>query len=111
MLARKTSEPTPTKKCPSYQKASIVSFHKKTMKNEGEIQKMAMQVLQDEREFRLAFVFAARLTHRAGRRIQEKGPIVSLAIVIARHAKSQREGKDQQGRRPFPEMMVRIDQR
>src|SRR5438876_9936715 len=57
-------------------------------KNNREIEEVAMNVLQDERERRFtAIVFAdRRFADSAGGRIKKKGAIVSFAVVVARGA-------------------------
>src|SRR5438132_9014066 len=84
----------------------------KNEEDDRKIQKIAMQVLQDERELRFAPIVLppGRLAHSAARWIGEKCPIVSLAIVIAGHAEPQRESQDQQCWGPLPEMMVSVNQ-
>jgi hypothetical protein len=85
----------------------------KDKEDDRSIEKIAVQVLQDEWKLCLAPILLPPgwLTHGAARRIGEKCTIVGFAVVIAGHAESQGEGKDQERRRPFPEMMVSINQR
>src|SRR5258708_30320618 len=66
-------------------------------KQNRRVQEITMDVLQDEWKRSLPRVFAfAAFAHRATRRIQEKCAIVSLAIVIAGSAKTERPAKDKQ---------------
>src|SRR6266478_1469787 len=61
------------------------------------IKKVAMNVLQNKGECRLAAIFAVRrFPDRAGRGIEEKRAVVGLAIVVARSAKTQRASKKQE---------------
>src|ERR1041385_378892 len=78
--------------------------------DDGAIKKIAMQILQDKREFCLAAIVAMRrFSYRAARRIKKKRPVIGFAIVITGHAKAQRESQDQQGRREMPP--AKIEQR
>src|ERR1700749_520701 len=65
-------------------------FPQEREKNDREIQRVAMKVLQDERKLRFAAVRAPRLTDSACRRIGEKRAIVRFAVVVAGGAKTQR---------------------
>src|ERR1700730_8807190 len=71
-----------------------------------------MQVLKNKRKRSLSSVavFAA-FADAAGRRIQEKSPVVSLAIVVARNPKAQRPNQNQERRRERPPPMMRVYQR
>src|SRR5690242_16473137 len=56
------------------------------------IEKVAMEVLQDEREFRFAAIVAVRaLTHGARGWVHEERAVEGLAIVIAGHTEAQRK--------------------
>src|SRR5262245_29530183 len=87
---------------------------KEAEKHDGGIEKVAMHVLQDERKASLAAIVApCRFAYGAGRRIEKERPIVSLAVVVAGHAKTQRENQDEQrgrndGRQP---VVLGVDQR
>src|SRR5262252_4765682 len=48
-----------------------------------EVERVAVQVLEDERELLLAGVLAVRLADRARGRIPEEGAVVRLPIVVA----------------------------
>src|SRR5579859_1005560 len=79
----------------------------KTQEHDGAIEKIAMKVLQDEREPGFAPIVAmCRLTHGASRRVHEKRAVISLAIVVAGDAEAERERQDQQGRRKMPPAKV-----
>src|SRR5438132_13259568 len=71
-----------------------------------------MQVLKNKRKCSLApvAVFAA-LTNGTGGRIEEKSPVVSLSIVVARDPKAQRPNQNQERRRERPPPMMRVNQR
>src|SRR3984893_10040595 len=71
-----------------------------------------MQVLKNKRKRSLSSVavFPA-FADAAARRIQEKSPVVSLAIVVARDPKAQRPNQNQERRRERPPPMMRINQR
>ncbi len=63
------------------------------------IKKVAMDVLQDKGKCRLAAILAVRrFPDRAGRWIEEKRAVVGFAVVVARSAKAQRAGKNQERR-------------
>src|ERR1700682_298925 len=65
-----------------------------------EIKEIAMEVLQDKRERRLALVtFVSAIAHRARRRIQKERAVVSLAVVVAGGAKARRTAEYQKCRR------------
>src|SRR6266446_8299607 len=62
----------------------------------GEIEKIAMDILKDEGKRSFATIIAPRrLGNRTGGRVQEKRPVVSFAVVVARGAKAQGASKDQ----------------
>src|SRR4030088_578955 len=58
--------------------------------NEGEIKKITVHVLHDEREGTFAEISFARLAHRAGRRIGPERLVVGAAIVIASESETAR---------------------
>ena len=63
------------------------------------IKKVAMDVLKDKGKRRLAAILAVRrFPDRAGRGIEEKRAVVGFAVVVARSAKAQRAGKNQERR-------------
>jgi hypothetical protein len=75
------------------------------------IQKVAVQVLKDERELRFSRVASlARFTHGAGGRVEKKGPVVSLSVVVTSNPESQGESKNQESRRKRPPPMVGINE-
>ena len=77
-------------------------FPQETQEDHGKIKEIAVEILQDEWELRLAAVFMARLAHGTGRWIKEEGPVIRFPVVIARHAETQRKRQDQQRRRIRP---------
>src|SRR5580658_1075242 len=85
---------------------------KKQDEHNCEVEKIAVNILQDERKFRFAPIFAiGRFTDGARRRIEKKRAVVSFAVVIAGSAKPERARENEQRRRKFPPMMQRIDER
>src|SRR5258705_2856202 len=92
---------------PAHRKQDIVR------ENEDEdhcrIHGIAMQVLKNERKLGLTLVPVARLTDGAGGRIEEEGPVVGLAIVVAGDAKGAGKNQDQECGRERPPS--RLDQR
>src|SRR5579872_2253597 len=84
----------------------------KSKEHEREIEKVAVNILQNERKLRFALVFAfGRLAHGASRWIEEKRAVISLAVVVAGGAKTERAGEDEQRGRKSPPVMLRIDER
>ena len=68
-------------------------------KNDGDVQKIAMQILQDEWKTRFAAItMRMRFADRSTRRIKKERPVVGLAVVIARRAKTQRSPQNQNRR-------------
>ncbi len=66
---------------------------------DGAIKKIAMQILQYERELCFPAIIAIRaLTHGARRWIQKERAVIGLAIVVTGGAKAEREGQDQHRR-------------
>lgn len=65
----------------------------------GHVEEVAVDVLQDQRQARLAGVLAVRLGHGAGRWRQPPRAVVRLAVVVAREPEPAGEGEDQQSRR------------
>src|SRR5882762_224505 len=61
-----------------------------------EVQKIAMNVLQNEWKSRLTFVISFPFAHRASRRILKKRAIVCFSVVIAGRAKAQRPTQNQE---------------
>ncbi len=68
--------------------------------DEGEVQEVAVHVLQDQRERALAAVALARLAHRAGRRVGPERLVVGAAVVVAGQAEAARRPQDQERGRP-----------
>src|ERR1700676_2707834 len=92
----------------------IVSEHgvipEKPKKYKRKIEKIPVNILQDERKCRFALVFPfGRLADGASRRIEKKCPVISLPIVVAGGAKTQRACKNEQRGRKLPPMVLRID--
>src|SRR2546423_12978771 len=59
-------------------------------KNQGEIKKVAMDILHDEREGSLAEISFARLANGAGGRIGPERFVIRSAVVVTRQPKSAR---------------------
>src|SRR5580765_2739792 len=79
--------------------------------DDGAIKKIAVQILQYKRKLCFPAVIAIwALTHGACRWIHKEGSIIGLAIVITSHAKAERKGQDQQGRRKRPPVVLGIYQ-
>src|SRR5262245_34411748 len=63
-------------------------FPEKNQKQNCEIQKVTVDVLQNERKRRFASVIPrAAFADRTSRRVQEKRAVVCLAVVVAGYAK------------------------
>ena len=69
---------------------------------------ITVQVLDEERESRLAGVALARVRDRAGRRRPEERAVIGAAVVVASHPERQRERDDEDCRREVP---IRPDER
>src|SRR3954465_13581852 len=69
--------------------------------NNREVQKIAMDVLQNQRKFLFAAISLARLPNRARERIHPESLVVSAAIVVASEGDQPRKRKDQHGRREW----------
>src|SRR5439155_1093350 len=61
-----------------------------------------VHVLEDEGERRLAPIAVPWLAHRTGYGVEEEGPIVGLAVVVARQPEAEREDENQKRRRERP---------
>jgi 1,2-phenylacetyl-CoA epoxidase PaaB subunit len=59
-------------------------------KHQGQIKKIPVDVLQDQRKRSFAEICLPRLAHGAGRRIRPKSLVIRPAIVVARHSKAAR---------------------
>src|SRR5262245_21879167 len=71
-------------------------------KDEREVEKIAMQILEQKQVRLAAIVVATRLTDGAGGWIEKEGAIVGLAIVVAGHTKAAGSREDQKrGRNPL----------
>src|SRR4026207_2279452 len=76
---------------------------KDEQKDERNVKKVTMQVLQDERKCSLAAILmSARFTNGARRRIEKEGAIVSLTVIVTGGAKTKRRRKDRDGGRERP---------
>ena len=64
------------------------------------VEKITVDVVQNQREGILAPVAVARLAHRAGHRVGPERLVVGAAVVVAGEAKAERRPQDQKGRRP-----------
>src|SRR5579872_1641938 len=64
-------------------------------KNDRDIHKISMDILQYERESGLAGVVALALRHRACRRIEKKSAVIGFSIVIASGAETERPAENQ----------------
>src|SRR5947208_11733548 len=72
-------------------------------KDDGDIKKVAMKVLEDERKTRLAAItMRMRLAHGASRRIKKERAIVSLTVVVTRGTKTERRPQNQNRGRQRP---------
>ena len=68
---------------------------KKDQEDESYIQKVAMEILQDERKCGLAPIAVLPvLADGAGGRIEKESPVVGLSIVVARDPESQRPNQN-----------------
>src|SRR5258708_35075281 len=77
-----------------------------------QIKKIAVQVLQDEWELSFTEILATRLFgDRAAWRVEEKSPVISLAIVVTGGPEAQRPAQNQQRRRKLPPVVIGINQR
>ncbi len=67
--------------------------------HQREVQEVAMDVLQDQRETNARPVALARLADRAGRRVGPERLVVGAAVVVAGEPEQPRRPEDQQRRR------------
>src|SRR5207237_10924192 len=67
--------------------------------HQGEVEEIAVDVLQDERERALAEVALAGLAHRARGRVGPERLVVRAAVVVAGHAEAAGGPQDEQGGR------------
>src|SRR2546427_10780512 len=67
--------------------------------NDGGVHEEPVHVLQDEGKPRLAPIAVPRLADRTGYGVEEEGPIVGLAVVVAREPEAEREDQNQERRR------------
>ncbi len=63
-------------------------------KQERDVEEVAMDVLNDQREVALAQILLARLAHGAVGRVGPEGFVVGAAIVVAGDAEAAREYQD-----------------
>src|SRR5215472_12495777 len=82
-----------------------------TYKDKGKIQRVAVQVLQNEREAGLAAVVALLFAHGARGRIEQRRPVQSFAVVVAGSPEAERASQNQKCRRQRPPVVMRIDER
>src|SRR5215472_7601577 len=68
-------------------------------KEKRNIQKITVNIKQDQREMAFSQVVFARLPYRARRRVRPERLVIGTAVVVARQAKQAGKWKDQQGRR------------
>src|SRR5262245_16683046 len=82
-------------------------------RDEREIQEVAVEVLEDEREGRLEAVLLVdgRLPHRAAGRVGEVEAVVGLPVVVAGRPEAERNPQDQQTRADPAGQPGRRDQR
>ncbi len=73
-------------------------------KNNREIKKVAMNVLQDKWKRSFATIVFANggFANGAGRRIEKKGAVVGFAVVVAGGAKAERRAENEDGGRELP---------
>src|SRR5205807_4961603 len=83
----------------------------KSEENHRDIEKIAMQILQDEGKCRLAAIRSAALADHTGRGVEKERAIIGLPVVVAGHAESQRAAQNQQRGRKQPPMVMGVDQR
>src|SRR6266481_1125887 len=85
---------------------------KKNDEQNREIEKVAMDILEDERKRGFpAIIAAGRLANGTSGRIEEKRAVVRFAVIVAGRAKAERSSENQQCRREWPPVMLRVDQR
>src|SRR5262245_29126350 len=71
--------------------------------SEPEVEEVAVEVLEEEREGALAAIAAARLADRAGRRVGPERLVVGAAVVVAGETEAARSPQDQErGRERHP---------
>src|SRR5437588_11482464 len=76
-------------------------------KDDCDIKKIAMEILQNERKARLPTVtMRMRLADRASRWIEKERAVISFAIVIAGGAKPERRPQNQDSRRQRPPLWL-----
>ncbi len=78
--------------------------------HDGGVPEVAVDVLHQQREPRLAAVGGVRLGHGARGRRQPERPVVGLPVVVAGHPEAQREDQDDQrsGERPPLERLSEV---
>src|SRR5437879_5931670 len=86
--------------CWIFEPKSLVNIEReKHEKKQGQVEEIAMRVLQDQRKIALPPVAFARLADRTGRRIGPERLVVRPTVVVAGEAEAARSPKDQNGRR------------
>src|SRR5258708_36209557 len=94
------------------EKSLVGVMPQKQNEQNSQIQKVAVNILQDERKRRFALVLTlAAFAHGASRWIEKKGAVVSFAVVVASSPKSQRPSENQERRRKLPPAMSLTNQR
>jgi hypothetical protein len=68
---------------------------------DGQVQEVAMDILEDERKTLLPLIVPGILPHCAGGRVLEEGPVIGFAEVIASRTKSRRCPQDENGGGPL----------
>ena len=112
MFTSRTSEPTPTPNPSAKKKRANRVLPKEGEKDDREVEKPAMEVLQDEGKASFAAVApTASFAYRAGRRIEKERPVIGLSIVVAGGAESERPGQNKKRRRKPPPVVMGVDQR
>ncbi len=73
---------------------------KEAQEEDGQIQEVAVNILEDEGERSLAMVIAfAGFADGASRRIEKEGAVIGLALVVAGRAKAERRAEKEKRRR------------
>src|SRR5882724_9196837 len=85
---------------------------KKNDEQNREIEKIAMDVLEDERKSGFPAIVATKwFTDGTSGRIEEKRAVVGFAVIVAGSAKTEGPGENQKGRREGPPMVSRVEER
>src|ERR1700756_655144 len=86
-------------------------FPQEKQEQHRQVQKISMDILENERKSRFALVVPIPFAYRTSRRVQEKRAIVGFAVVIAGSPEAQWPAQYQQCWRKLPPMMMLINQR